>query len=153
MAQKLWLPKKVIKALQPVEKPTVQEERPPCPKCNSNLHVRKNGFKKGRQMWRCNVCHSGYYFPYATVETREENSRTEKRKRTFGLRNDHTVELPFYDCSNMLKKMSRPLPSLDSVFGIPCFLCSEANRGCNPNSCPKIESYLLKEVDLNGLQK
>lgn len=146
MVKNIWLPKTVIEALnQPVVNSTVKEEKPPCPKCNLNSHVRKNGFKRGRQMWRCNVCHSGFFFPYAQPQTREKNEIP--KKRVFGLRADHTVELPFYDCANTLKSFNKPRVTIDSIFGIPCFCCLEASRGCLPNSCAKLEVYLLKEVE------
>jgi hypothetical protein len=138
MAQKLWLPKTVRDAFN--NEPVVKEQCQPCPKCGKTDNVHFNGYHRGKRQFKCIACKRSFVFPYA-------DPSNIRRKNIIGKEENHNIELPFLDASNLLNQFNKPKITVDSVFDIPCFCCLEASRGCNPNSCQKMEIYLLKEVE------
>jgi transposase-like protein len=129
---KIPKPKKV-KILKQVK---VIEPLQPCPTCNSIDFVKRNGHKRGKQLFRCTSCKKSFIYPY------EDPSR----KRIYGKKVGHITELPFFDTANLLKQFNKPKLNVDSLEGICCFGCLESTRGCNPNSCVKMDNW-LKEVN------
>jgi transcription elongation factor Elf1 len=97
-----------------------------CPFCGSNK-VKNKGIKqhtyRTTRQFKCSNCHK--YFSVIIKEF-------PRPERTF------------LDTANLLKTVNRPIPSFDSIVGIPCFGCNEANRGCNPNLCDKMENWLMR---------
>jgi hypothetical protein len=102
--------------IEALQKPVEkQEDRPNCPECNSNLHVVFEGFSNSKHKCICRFCKKSFLFPYVIAN------------------------------ESKLIKLNKPKTTVDSILGIPCFLCSESNRGCIPENCLKLDQWVREE--------
>ena len=102
-------------------------DKPTCPKCKTKDRVMKTGFyKNGSQKFFCQDCKKTFLRP-------------EDYKPKLGKH-----KLPFLDSASLLKchAQSKANLNIDSIFGVPCFLCPTQVQCINPNNCLKLETWL-----------
>lgn len=109
----------------------INEAKQPCPECGKIDDVKFNGHKGEKRMFFCKKCKRLFVFPYGQ----------RGKNRICGKTTEHVVDLPFLDCSNLLKRWNRPVPNFDSLVGVPCFGCDDFHL-CDATRCEKMERYV-----------
>jgi hypothetical protein len=103
------------------------DEKPECPKCNSK-NTRKNGFSRnGTQLYRCFNCDKRFQIDFFNNKSRERQEEMQDRVEDF-----QNKVFPI--------KQARPLPSTDSINGVPCFSCGLNH--CDPTTCSRLDEWL-----------
>jgi hypothetical protein len=107
----------------------------------------KSGFHKGKQKYLCKTCKRSFVYPRSEREPKPLKPKLSHAEYVREWRAKRKG-LP-YEPKPRFKPVvfeKRPLPSVDNLIGIPCFCCSELNRGCNPEFCELLTKYLT-EID------
>ncbi|MCJ7634277.1 hypothetical protein MUP77_18040, partial [Candidatus Bathyarchaeota archaeon] len=117
----------------------------PCPQCGKTENVRTHGHSRfGKQKYFCVACPR--YFVLNPQIGGKKGHIGYVGRRVLNRQPKHIDDLPFVDCSGLLKNFNKFPQTVDSIIAIPCFNCGSESF-CQPQECMKLENYLHEGIE------